>query len=75
LLAKNKKEKNYLKNSFKFTLLPRYIGFVPDSASITYKLHIGVGHFLWLSIRMNAGASPGILYLRRRLAATANRGV
>jgi hypothetical protein len=75
LLAKNKKGRSYLEVSFKFTLLPRYIGFVPDSAGITYKLHIGIGHFLRLSVRMNTGASPGILYLRRRLAATANRGV
>lgn len=60
----------------KITLLPRYIGFVPDSAGIAYEFYISVGYLLGLGIRVNAGASRTIILdLRRRLTTAVDRRV
>lgn len=60
----------------KITLLPRYVGLVPDSAGIAHEFYISVGHLLGLGIGVNAGASRAvILDLRRRLTAAVDRRV
>lgn len=49
------------KKSLEITLLPRYIGLIPDSAGVAHKFHISVGYLLGFGVRMNAGASRTII--------------
>lgn len=70
---KNTNEKN---KDLELTLLPRYIRFVPDFASIAYKFHIDIGYLLRFGVRMDAGAPRAItLNLRRKLPHAVDRSV